>query len=65
MGNVGPFETPEAAIHALYSQLAEQAAANDALSEELATLRSKLDQADRGDGLEPWCRAFESRPPEQ
>ena len=53
MGNLGPFKTPEAAvkaaIHALYSQLAEQAAANDARSEELTALRSKLDQADRGD----------------
>ena len=65
MGNVGPFETPEAAvkaaIHALYSQLAEQAAAAAALSEELVALRAKLDQADGGDGLEPWRRAFEDR----
>src|SRR6185436_9216365 len=63
MGNVGPFETPaaaiKAAIHALYSQLAEQTAAAAALGEELAALRAKLDQADRGDGLEPWRRAFD------
>src|SRR5689334_10453963 len=62
MGSVGPFETPEAAvkaaIHALYSQLAEQTADAAALSEELAALRTKLDQADGGDGLEPWRRAF-------
>src|SRR6185436_10727154 len=62
MGNVGPFETPEAAIkaaiHALYSQLAEQSAAAAALSEELVVLRTRLDQADGGDGLEPWRRAF-------
>ena len=55
MGNVGPFETPEAAIkaaiHALYSQLGEQTAAAAAFSEELAALRAKLDQADGGDGL--------------
>ncbi len=66
MGNVGPFETPEAAvkaaIHTLYSQLAEQAAAATAFSEELAALRSKLDQADRGDGLEPWRRALGDAP---
>lgn len=69
MGNVGPFATPEAAvkaaIHALYSQLTEQAAAATALSEELAVLRNKLDDAEHGDGLEPWRRAFESRPPQQ
>jgi len=63
MGNVGPFETPEiavkAAIHALYSLLAEQVAAAAALSEELAALRTRLDQADHGDGLEPWRRALE------
>jgi hypothetical protein len=63
MGNVGPFETPEAAIkaaiHALYSQLAEQTAAAAALSEELAALRARLDLADRGDELEPWRRAFD------
>jgi hypothetical protein len=62
MGNVEPFETPEAAIkaaiHAFYSQLAEQSAAAAALSEELVALRTKLDQADAGDGLHPWRRAF-------
>jgi hypothetical protein len=41
------------------SQLAEQAAATAALSLELAALRAKLDQADGGDGLEPWPRAFD------
>jgi hypothetical protein len=65
MGNVGPFETPEAAvkaaIHALYTQLAEQTAAAAALSEELTALRTKLDQADAGDGLHPWRRAFGGR----
>jgi hypothetical protein len=63
MGNVGPFETPEAAIkaaiRALYNQLAEQTAAAAALSEELAALRARLDQANDGDGLEPWRRAFD------
>jgi hypothetical protein len=60
---IGPVETPEAAIKAaisaLYSQLAEQAATAAAFSEELTALRAKLDQADGGDGLEPWRRAFD------
>lgn len=55
MGNVDPFETPEAAvkaaIHALSSQLAEHAAVIDALNAELAALQMKLDQAVSSDGL--------------
>ncbi len=55
MGNVDPFETPEAAvkaaIHALSSQLAEQPAVIDALNAELAALQMKLDQAVSSDGL--------------
>lgn len=62
MGNVGPFETPDAAvkaaIHALSSQLAEQAAVINALNAQLAALQTKLDQAVSSDGLQPWRRAF-------
>ncbi len=62
IGNVGPFETPEAAIkaaiHALSSQLAEHAAVINALNAELAALGTKLDQAVSSDGLQPWRRAF-------
>jgi hypothetical protein len=62
MGNVGPFESPEAAvkaeIYALYRELAEQRAAATALGEELAALRAKLDQAEQSDGLAPWRRAL-------
>ena len=65
MGNVGPFETPEAAIkaaiHALYTQLAEQTTAAAALGEELVALRTRLDQADGGDGRNPWRRVFGDR----
>ena len=63
MGNVGPFDRPEAAVKAtistLYRVLAGQQAAATALSAELATLRTTLDQADHGDGLAPWRRAFD------
>ena len=63
MGTVGPFDSAEAAvkaaIQALYRALAEQTAAANALGEELATLRTTLDQADHGDGLAPWRQAFD------
>jgi len=66
LGNVGPFENPEAAVKAAidtrYSELAEQQAAATALGEELAALRAMPDQAEQGDGLAPWRRVFDDDP---
>jgi hypothetical protein len=66
MGTVGPFESPEvaikAAIQTLYRELAEQMAAATTLGEELAALKTTLDQAEQGDGLGPWRRALDNDP---
>jgi hypothetical protein len=46
-------------IYRLYRELAEQRASAAALGEELAALRTTLDQAEQGDGLAPWRRVFD------